>query len=109
MFGFAAVCLDASQVVIQANKTKCIEDCHDSREQALDRVNAAIVGLLQTTTPYTLATQYHEILAQYVYLRRALQGSVGMLASLHAMNALESKPSGIRRVLLPATQPSATI
>ena len=88
MFGFAAVALDAAYVVIQASKTQRIEDSHDNRQKAVEKLDAAIISLLQSTTPYSLATQYHEVLAQFVYLRRAMQGSVGMLVAMHMLQTV---------------------
>lgn len=71
MYCLAAVCLDASD----AARTNFEEE---QREQALVKVEADIVNLLKCTTPYTLATAYGGVLAQLVYLRRALTHSSGI-------------------------------
>lgn len=80
MYSFAAVGLDAARVADQAFKTGCVEDCHVQRNAAVRMVDADILHLLRCTTPYTLATVYSEVLAQLVFLRRALTTSAGQCA-----------------------------
>lgn len=77
MYSFAAVGLDAADVTSRASKTGDVEDCRGHRSEALKKVDAEIVHLLHCTTPYTLATMYSEVLAQLVYLRRALTTAAG--------------------------------
>lgn len=77
MYSFAAVGLDAARVATEAAKKGFVEDCHEQRNAALAVVDADILSLLQCTTPYTLATMYSNVLAQLVFLRRALTTSAG--------------------------------
>ena len=73
MYCLAAVCRDAAD----ASDNKFEEDCKRHRANALRKVEADIISLLKCTTPYLLASTYGAVLAQLVYLRRALTSEAG--------------------------------
>ena len=73
MYCLGAVCRDAAD----ASENKFEEDCKRHRSQAVGKVEADIISLLKCTTPYLLASKYGAVLAQLVYLRRALTSEAG--------------------------------
>lgn len=74
MYCLAAVGLDAASSADKGYQ----HDVKQHRSEAQQRVEADILHLLNSTTPYLIATAYQAALAQFVYLRRAMVSGAGM-------------------------------
>ncbi|KAL0041338.1 hypothetical protein WJX79_000061 [Trebouxia sp. C0005] len=87
MHCLAAVGLDAA-----SSAQECFQqDVREHRLEALQRVDADILVLLRSTTPYLIATVYQVALAQLVYLRRAMMSTTD-IAQVYSCVSDSSRP-----------------
>jgi len=75
IWSIAAVAWDTANASVKTGSAAGTADEHRTHcNLAIEMIDAEIVALIQTSTIFTFATSYSEIMGRYVYLRRALQG-----------------------------------